>query len=115
MSMSGSPNTVNRLPAPVFLSSSPISRSAFIRTISTGSLPSRRSPSTWAKPSSVASTVTPSVSVTLVTLGSKAKPRMQSRSTSSAWIASLAAFFTNDALTVPYCGPIAMPIRDGLA
>ena len=37
--MSGSPKTVNRLPAPVFLSSSPISRSAFIRTMSTGMRP----------------------------------------------------------------------------
>src|SRR6266511_6471041 len=37
--MSGSPNTVNRLPAPVFFNSSPITRSAFIRTSSTGTRP----------------------------------------------------------------------------
>ena len=111
--MSGSPKTVKRLPAPVFLSSSPMSRSAFIRTISTGMRPSLRTPATLAKPSSEASTVTPSSSVTPVTCGSKAKPRIASRSTSSASIASRAAFFTNDGLTVPYCGPIAIAIRVG--
>ena len=52
ISMSGSPNTVNRLPAPVFFSSSPITRSAFIRTSSTGTRPGLRSAATFAKPSS---------------------------------------------------------------
>ena len=111
--MSGSPKTVKRLPAPVFFSSSPISRSAFIRTISTGMRPSLRTPATLAKPSSEASMLTPSSSVRPVTCGSKAKPRIASRSTSSASIASRAAFFTYDGLTVPYCGPIAIAIRDG--
>ena len=50
MSMSGSPKTVKRLPAPVFFSSSPMSRSAFIRTISTGMRPSLRTPATWRSP-----------------------------------------------------------------
>ena len=40
MSMSGSPKTMNRLPAPVFLSSSsPIARSGFMRAGRTVSLP----------------------------------------------------------------------------
>ena len=74
--MSGSPKTVKRLPAPVFFSSSPMSRSAFIRTISTGMRPSLRTPATLAKPSSEASMLTPSSSVRPVTCGSKAKPRI---------------------------------------
>ena len=32
---------------------------------------------------------------------------------SSALIASRAAFFTYEGLTVPYCGPIAIAILDG--
>ena len=40
MSMSGSPNMTNRLPLPVFLSSSDMCKSAFMRAFSTGILPS---------------------------------------------------------------------------
>ena len=109
--MSGSPNTVKRLPAPVFFSSSPISRSTFIRTISTGMRPSLRIAATLAKP------VIAGVDGDAVLLGhagdlgSKAKPRMARRSMLSALIASRAAFLTNEALTVPYCGPMAIPTR----
>lgn len=48
-SMSGSPKTVKRFPLPVFASSSPIARSAFIRTSITGIRPTRRSFTTEAK------------------------------------------------------------------
>lgn len=48
--MSVSPNTMSRLPTPVFFRSSPMSRSAFIRTRSTLIHPSFRSPATEANP-----------------------------------------------------------------
>ena len=49
--MSGSPKTVNRLPAPVFFSSSPMTRSAFIAPAAPAPAPERRSAATLAKPS----------------------------------------------------------------
>ena len=79
-----------------------------MRTISTGMRPELALARDVGEAVVEASTVTPSSSVTPVTCGSKAKPRTHSRSTSSAWIASRAAFFTYAGLTVPYCGPIAI-------
>ena len=106
--MSGSPKTVKRLPAPVFFRSSPISRSAFIRTSSTGIRPSLRSPATLAKPSSV-------LDGDAVVVGDASDLRVEGEAEDrtagrrrSALDRLRAASLTNDGLTVPYCGPIAI-------
>jgi hypothetical protein len=84
--MSGSPKTMNRLPEPVFLSSSsPIARSGFMRACRMVSRPR-------VEASSPAS-------------GSKAKPHTTSRS--AIFTASLAASRMSSGPTVPNSGPIA--------
>jgi hypothetical protein len=112
ISMSGSPNTVNRLPAPVFFSSSPMTRSAFMRTSSTGTRPSCRSPATLAKPGVAVSrghvsTLAPSTPVRL-------RVECEAQDAQQVDVAVLdrllAAALMTTGLTVPYCGPSEMPI-----
>ncbi len=85
--MSGSPKTMNRLPVPVFLSSSsPIARSGFIRA--------------WRIVSR------PRVEASSPASGSNAKPHTTSRSANLT--ASLAASRMSSGPTVPNSGPIAI-------
>jgi len=86
-SMSGSPKTMNRLPEPVFLSSSsPIARSGFIRA--------------WRI------VRRPRVDASSPASGSNAKPHTTSRSANLT--ASLAASRMSSGPTVPNSGPIAI-------
>ena len=90
-----------------------MSRSEFIRTMSTGSFPSLRSPRHGRIPRRSPRPSSAPDECRDLRIESKAEDGEQFDP--SAFIASRAACFTHAAMTVPYCGPTEMPMRDGLS